>query len=336
MKEPILNCCLSTHLDKLGLEHISSEVHKNIFRNSIGKYKAQDILCYDIESNIPIIIELKRNKSRRELNELEQLLQYIQLISEDYPDTFSQLYANRNRKIFDFQYHCGIVGIVLTESYDIPKLDKIYQDILDKNTVFWATYSLSNSLNFQIENIEVLSRGNYWSEKLEKLPSSQPVDPTELLGNDKDRYPNLSNLIRLLDEAYYSISDRIYAYYKFDNNYIAYRGTDTTKAILGIYRAAAGKIYANFHVNKNYHREFLSSNEIKKLESVGINYKIQDGKIINIILNNDFINTISPETICFLLTKLAISTYNLAKISEVENFIISDESNLKINAHISF
>lgn len=317
MTESKLNSCLSTYLEILGLKHISSEVHRNVLNDSRSKYKAQDILCYDIESNIPIIIELKRKKSSHELNELEQLLQYIQLMVEKHPDTFSELYANRYRKKLEFQYNSGIVGIVLTESSDIPQLDKTYQDILDENTLLWATYSLSNSLNFKIENVKVLSRGNYWSETLENLPSSQPVDPTELLGNDKDRCRNLSNLIRLLDEAFYSISDRIYAYYKFDNNYIAYRGTDTTKAILGINRAAAGKVYANFHVNKKYHRDFLSSNEIKKLESIGINYKIQDGKIINIILKNDFIDTISPENICSILTKLAISTYNIAKISEV-------------------
>ena len=137
VKEKILNSFISSNMQSLGPHHVNSEVPK-VVSEHVGK--RTDILGFDLATSIPIILELK---VKRDPKVVDQLQEYIGLISKKYPNLFEDLNAFRRLDGFQFNYKQGIVGMVL--SPEPPP-----ESIMDRgSTILWAQFSLSNERCFK-------------------------------------------------------------------------------------------------------------------------------------------------------------------------------------------
>jgi len=112
IKEKILNSFISSNMQSLGLHHVNSEVPK-VVTEHVGK--RTDILGFDLETSIPVVLELK---VKRDVGVVGQLQEYLALISTRYQNLFEELNAFRQLNDFKFNYKLGFVGIVL--SPDLP------------------------------------------------------------------------------------------------------------------------------------------------------------------------------------------------------------------------
>lgn len=172
----LLNSFLSKYLHILGIKHINSEVPKVLAEK---RRKKIDIIGYDIEKNIPVIIELKRNSDKGVINQLQS---YIDLISNKHPTLFDDLMSCRSDSKVKLNYSYGVVGIVVSPM-NPPN------SVLDNvSNILWAQYILNDNL-FQIVKRNVLSFSNYYSYNFSNRPKNRRVwRPSDFVDNI---FPNL-------------------------------------------------------------------------------------------------------------------------------------------------
>lgn len=203
IKEKILNSFISSNMQTLGLHHVNSEVPK-VVATHVGK--RTDILGFDLTTSIPVVLELKVKKDSQVVDQLQE---YIELISKKYSTLFEELNAFRRLEGFRFHYKHGIVGMVL--SPEPPP-----QSAIDRgSTILWAQFSLQDNEIFKIVERKILSKSITLASLFDNRPSFKEVPPSQFVVSS---LPKLRQFADRLNETYLSVLSTINSRPKYEHN----------------------------------------------------------------------------------------------------------------------
>jgi len=331
VKESMLSSLISSNMQVLGLHHVNSEVPK-VVAEHIGK--RTDILCFDLSTSIPIILELKIKKDTRVVDQLQA---YIDLVSTKYPNLFEELNAFRQTDGFHFNYDRGIVGMVLSP-------EPAPSSIQDRgSTIVWAQFSktqLDNDGNFRIVAQNTLSSSVGAFLQPTSRPAFKRLWPHQFVSPS---CPYLRKFVDRLDHMYLSISDRIYPRYRLDYNYIAYYGTDTERNS-AVYGFGTGndqsQFDVTFHVKAQNHNDFLNHRACKELGALGLHMGYPRKELIfPVRIEERFASDEKRVSQALALFKqLAVFAYDRAKVPDLQKLHIDPASHnaLALKHFISF
>lgn len=305
IKEKILNSFISSNMQTLGLHHVNSEVPKVVAKH-VGK--RTDILGFDLASSIPIILELKVKKDPQVVDQLQE---YITLISKKYPNLFEELNAFRRLDGFQFNYKQGIIGIVVSP-------EPLPQSATDRgSTILWAQSSLYNDEVFRIVDRRILSRSATLASLFDNRPPFKEVPPSQFVASS---LPRLRKFADRLNETYLSVSPTINLRYKHEDGYIAYYGTDTTRAVYGFNTGKThSKFDTEFHVYENDHKTFLSHSATRNLRSLGLQIgQPRKNQIFPVRITEEFAGDETKiSQVLTLFKEMAELSYSFAKVPEL-------------------
>ena len=314
VNEKILNSFFSSNMQSLGLHHVNSEVPK-VVAEHVGK--RTDILGLDLATSIPIILELK---VKRDPQVVEQLQEYIALISKKYPNLFEELNAFRRLGGFRFNYKHGIVGMVL--SPEPPP-----ESIVDRgSTILWAQFSLDNDEVFRVVDRKLLSKSKALAGLFENRPPFKEVLPSQFVASS---LPKLRNFADRLNETYLSVSPTINPRSKYEHSYIAYYGTDTTRVVFGFNTGPTRTNFdVEFSVYEANHAEFKSHPATRRLSALGLHMdRPRKNQIFPIRVDEEFAGDDSKVSQALALFKqMAELSYSFAKVQELRNLQIDPAS----------
>lgn len=314
IKEKILNSFISSNMQTLGLHHVNSEVPK-VVAEHVGK--RTDILGFDLATSIPIILELK---VKRDPQVVDQLQEYIALISKKYLNLFEELNAFRRLDGFRFNYKQGIVGMVV--SPEPPP-----QSATDRgSTILWAQFSLHNDEVFRIVDKRILSRSTQLANLFDNRPSFKEVLPSQFVASP---LPSLRKFADRLNETYLSVSPTINPRHKYEHSYIAYYGTDTTRVVFGFNTGPARSNFdVEFSVYQPDHGKFKSHSAIRKLSSLGLHMDPpRKNQIFPIRVDEKFAGDETKVSQALAIFKeMAELSYSFAKVPELQTLQIDPDS----------
>jgi hypothetical protein len=310
VKEKVLNAFISSNMPLLGLHHVNSEVPK-VVAERVGK--RADILGYDIETRVPIVLELKVKKDPRVVGQLHE---YIAVISKMYPRLFEELNAFRHVKGFRFNYEQGIVGMVL--SPEPPPESKVDRG----STILWAQFSLHSDEVFRIVDRKLLSKSTGLTNLFLNLQPFDEVPPSQFVALS---LPGLREFADRLNETYLSVSPTISPRSKYEHSYIAYYGTDTSRVVFGFNTGATRSHFdVEFSVLEEDHDKFKSNPATRKLNALGLQMELQrKNQIFSIRVYERFAaddNKVSHALALF--KEMAELSYSLAKLPELQHLRI--------------
>jgi hypothetical protein len=310
IKEKILNSFVSSNMQMLGLHHVNSEVPKVVAQH-VGK--RTDILGFDLATSIPIVLELK---VKRDPQVVDQLQEYITLISHKYPNLFEELNAFRHLDGFRFNYEQGIVGMVL--SPDPPP-----QSAADRgSTIMWAQFSLHNDEVFKIVDRRILSSSITLASLFDNRPTFNEVLPSQFVAS---YLPSLRKFADRLNETYLSVSPTINPRSKHEHSYIAYYGTDTSRVVFGFNTGPTRSTFdVQFSVYEEDHVTFKSDPATRKLESLGLRMDApRKNQIFPVRIDEKFAGDDGKVSQALALFKeMAQLSYNYAKLRELRTLRI--------------
>jgi hypothetical protein len=314
IKEKILNSFVSSDMQMLGLHHVNSEVPK-VVTEHVGK--RTDILAFDFETSVPIILELK---VKRDLQVVDQLQEYINLISRQYPNLFEELNSFRRLDGFRFNYKQGIVGIVLS-------LDPPPASITDRgSTILWAQFSLHNDQVFRIAQRKVLSRSTMLAKLFDNRPKFIEILPSYFVASS---LPQSRKFAERLNDTFLSISPTINSRPKFEHSYIAYYGIDTTRVVFGFNTGLTRSNFdVEFSVYEGDHGKFKSHPATRKLSALGLQVDSpRKNQIFPIRIDEKFAGDESKVSqVLAIFKEMAELSYGFAKVPELATLRIDPDS----------
>ncbi len=316
--EKILNSFLSSHLTKLGLKHINSEVPKVIASH---EGERPDILAYDPVLKIPVVLELKVVKSD---TVIEQTTDYLGLISKKYPTLFEELEGFGISEIPKFNYDFGIIGMVVS-----PKEAPTTWDC-GSHTIIWVQFGIEFDKLITIKKTTLLNNSNENAKYFGSANKVKPLMAGELL---KLRSPNLRIFVNELHNELMKCAP-IYVRPKPEYGYAAYYGMDTLgKAVFGIASSGGTSFSVDYHVKTKNHKAFLLSQPVIELSKLGYSFSHpRKDLIFQLPINDEEILQAQHKN---LLMKLFIETakivYDLARDTIVDNLILDEISYGKLS-----
>ncbi|MFH0989886.1 MAG: hypothetical protein V1799_07715 [bacterium] len=310
IKEKILNSFVSSNMQTLGLHHVNSEVPKVVAQH-VGK--RTDILGFDLATSIPIVLELKVKKDPQVVDQLQE---YIALISKKYPNLFEELNAFRHLDGFRFNYRQGIVGMVL--SPEPPP-----NSAADRgSTIVWAQFALHNDEVFKIIDRRILSSSVSLASLFDNRPAFKEVLPAQFVASS---LPSLRKFAERLNETYLSVSPTINPRSKHEHSYIAYYGTDTTRVVFGFNTGPTRSTFdVEFSVYEIDHATFRSHPATRKLSSLGLHMDPpRKNQIFPVRIDEKCAGDDSNVSQALALFKeMAQLCYNYAKVPELQTLHI--------------
>jgi hypothetical protein len=314
IREKILNSFISSNMQTLGLHHVNSEVPK-VVTEHVGK--RTDILSFDLATSIPMILELK---VKRDPQVVEQLQEYIALISKKYPNLFEELNAFRCLDSFRFNYTHGIVGMAL--SPEPPP-----ESIVDRgSTILWAQFSLDNDEVFRVVDRKLLSKSTALAGLFENRPPFKEVLPSRFVASS---LPKLRKFADRLNETYLSVSPTINPRSKYEHGYIAYYGTDTTRVVFGFNTGPTRSTFdVEFSVYESDHGKFKSHPATRKLSALGLQMdRPRKNQIFPVSVDETFAGDEGKVSQALALFKeMAELSYSFAKVPELQYLRIDPAS----------
>lgn len=298
-----------------GLQHVNSEVPKIVAERL---KKRMDIFGYDLETSIPIILELK---TKRDPDVIDQVCEYVAFISHTYPDLFEQLNAFRNCDGFQFNYRKGIVGIVLSPEPAPSQLSRHFEC-----PILWAQYTFSDNHTFSIVDRHVLSRSATLVDQFKKPSRYQRRRASEYAHTT---LPGTRDFLDRLDEMFLSVGPTINLREKYDHSYIAYYATDAPRALFGFNTGKSKtNLHVEFHVYGGNHERFRSLSATKGLASIGLGInRVQKNQIYGIRFDESVARNSSTVVQSLNLFKeMASACYSYEKIPELSTLHVDPQT----------